>query len=155
MAVRSLGRTSYTRKEGRVEMLVLNGAVWLSSHFRFFKILMESIRKKNNKASAFRSVNTRRATQRDLDNTGDSERNRVSESPRGPSRTSTGRVPGREAHRVAVGLVFSPGKALGLFSALLKPLPGFGPYLPVPLHLPAVPIGSRGCCQTASLAGTG
>ncbi|XP_023107609.2 DNA-directed RNA polymerase I subunit RPA1 isoform X1 [Felis catus] len=43
---------------------------------RFFKILMESIRKKNNKASAFRSVNTRRATQRDLDNTGDSERNR-------------------------------------------------------------------------------
>lgn len=41
---------------------------------RFFKILMESIRKKNNKASAFRSVNTRRATQRDLDNAGESER---------------------------------------------------------------------------------
>ncbi|XP_034857021.1 DNA-directed RNA polymerase I subunit RPA1 isoform X2 [Mirounga leonina] len=43
---------------------------------RFFKILMESLRKKNNKASAFRSVNTRRATQRDLDNSGESERNR-------------------------------------------------------------------------------
>ncbi|XP_036079826.1 DNA-directed RNA polymerase I subunit RPA1 [Rousettus aegyptiacus] len=42
---------------------------------RFFKILMESIRKKNSKASAFRSVNTRRATQRDLDNTGGSEKN--------------------------------------------------------------------------------
>lgn len=42
---------------------------------RFFKILMEAIRKKNNKASAFRSVNTRRATQRDVDNTGESERN--------------------------------------------------------------------------------
>ncbi|XP_006104065.1 DNA-directed RNA polymerase I subunit RPA1 [Myotis lucifugus] len=41
---------------------------------RFFKILMESIRKKNNKASAFRSVNTRRATQRDLDNVGESGR---------------------------------------------------------------------------------
>jgi len=37
---------------------------------------MESLRKKNNKASAFRSVNTRRATQRDLDNSGESERNR-------------------------------------------------------------------------------
>ncbi|XP_027978222.1 DNA-directed RNA polymerase I subunit RPA1 [Eumetopias jubatus] len=43
---------------------------------RFFKILMESLRKKNNKASAFRSVNTRRATQRDLDNSGELERNR-------------------------------------------------------------------------------
>ncbi|XP_067560587.1 DNA-directed RNA polymerase I subunit RPA1 isoform X2 [Pseudorca crassidens] len=43
---------------------------------RFFKILMESIRKKNSKASAFRSVNTRRATQRDLDNEGESERSR-------------------------------------------------------------------------------
>ncbi|XP_007952293.1 DNA-directed RNA polymerase I subunit RPA1 [Orycteropus afer afer] len=42
---------------------------------RFFKLLMESIRKKNNKASAFRSVNTRRATQRDLDNAGESGRN--------------------------------------------------------------------------------
>ncbi|XP_037383658.1 DNA-directed RNA polymerase I subunit RPA1 [Talpa occidentalis] len=42
---------------------------------RFFKILMESIRKKNSKASAFRNVNTRRATQRDLDNAGESERN--------------------------------------------------------------------------------
>uniref|UniRef100_A0A452TQ21 DNA-directed RNA polymerase subunit n=1 Tax=Ursus maritimus TaxID=29073 RepID=A0A452TQ21_URSMA len=42
---------------------------------RFFKILMESLRKKNSKASAFRSVNTRRATQRDLDNSGESERN--------------------------------------------------------------------------------
>ncbi|XP_066233877.1 DNA-directed RNA polymerase I subunit RPA1 isoform X2 [Saccopteryx leptura] len=43
---------------------------------RFFKILMESIRKKNNKASAFRRVNTRRATQRDLDSAGESGRNR-------------------------------------------------------------------------------
>ncbi|KAM9212344.1 DNA-directed RNA polymerase I subunit RPA1 isoform 2-T2 [Dugong dugon] len=42
---------------------------------RFFKLLMESIRKKNIKASAFRSVNTRRATQRDLDNAGESRRN--------------------------------------------------------------------------------
>uniref|UniRef100_A0A452TPE3 DNA-directed RNA polymerase subunit n=1 Tax=Ursus maritimus TaxID=29073 RepID=A0A452TPE3_URSMA len=49
---------------------------------RFFKILMESLRKKNSKASAFRSVNTRRATQRDLDNSGESERNHVSGSPR-------------------------------------------------------------------------
>uniref|UniRef100_A0AAA9RXR3 DNA-directed RNA polymerase subunit n=1 Tax=Bos taurus TaxID=9913 RepID=A0AAA9RXR3_BOVIN len=43
---------------------------------RFFKILMEAIRKKNSKASAFRNVNTRKATQRDLDNAGESERNR-------------------------------------------------------------------------------
>ncbi|XP_062934163.1 DNA-directed RNA polymerase I subunit RPA1 [Cynocephalus volans] len=43
---------------------------------KFFKLLMEAIRKKNNKASAFRSVNTRRATQRDLDNAGESGRNR-------------------------------------------------------------------------------
>ncbi|XP_012587032.1 PREDICTED: DNA-directed RNA polymerase I subunit RPA1 isoform X2 [Condylura cristata] len=43
---------------------------------RFFKILMESIRKKNSKASAFRNVNTRRATQRDLDSAGESERGR-------------------------------------------------------------------------------
>uniref|UniRef100_G1QPY5 DNA-directed RNA polymerase subunit n=1 Tax=Nomascus leucogenys TaxID=61853 RepID=G1QPY5_NOMLE len=43
---------------------------------RFFKLLMESIKKKNNKASAFRSVNTRRATQRDLDNAGESRRSR-------------------------------------------------------------------------------
>ncbi|KAJ8779365.1 hypothetical protein J1605_012654 [Eschrichtius robustus] len=43
---------------------------------RFFKILMESIRKKSSKASAFRSVNTRRATQRDLDNAGELERSR-------------------------------------------------------------------------------
>ena len=67
-----------------MEVLVLNGAAWLSSRFRFFKILMESIRKKNSKASAFRSVNTRRATQRDLDNAGELERSRVSESPEGP-----------------------------------------------------------------------
>ncbi|XP_049712712.1 DNA-directed RNA polymerase I subunit RPA1 [Elephas maximus indicus] len=46
---------------------------------RFFKLLMESIRKKNSKASAFRNVNTRRATQRDLDNTGESRRNREQE----------------------------------------------------------------------------
>lgn len=72
-------------------MLVLNGAAGLSSHFRFFKILMEAIRKKNSKASAFRSVNTRRATQRDLDNAGESERSRVSESPGGPLGTITGR----------------------------------------------------------------
>lgn len=50
----------------------------LSSSFRFFKILMESIRKKNSKASAFRNVNTRRATQRDLDGDGEGERNGVS-----------------------------------------------------------------------------
>uniref|UniRef100_A0A8C6DK03 DNA-directed RNA polymerase subunit n=1 Tax=Moschus moschiferus TaxID=68415 RepID=A0A8C6DK03_MOSMO len=43
---------------------------------RFFKILMEAIRKKNSKASTFRSVNTRRATQQDLDNAGESERSR-------------------------------------------------------------------------------
>uniref|UniRef100_A0A8C9AQS0 DNA-directed RNA polymerase subunit n=1 Tax=Prolemur simus TaxID=1328070 RepID=A0A8C9AQS0_PROSS len=43
---------------------------------RFFKLLMESIRKKNNKASAFRSVNTRRATQRDLDSAAESGMNR-------------------------------------------------------------------------------
>ncbi|KAM5318934.1 DNA-directed RNA polymerase I subunit RPA1 [Glossophaga mutica] len=43
---------------------------------RFFKTVVESIRKKSNKASTFRSVNTRRATQRDLDNTGESGRNR-------------------------------------------------------------------------------
>ncbi|KAM5228128.1 DNA-directed RNA polymerase I subunit RPA1 isoform 2-T2 [Ctenodactylus gundi] len=43
---------------------------------RFFKLLMESIRKKNSKASAFRSVNTRRATQRDLDDTGESGKSR-------------------------------------------------------------------------------
>ncbi|XP_004388292.1 DNA-directed RNA polymerase I subunit RPA1 [Trichechus manatus latirostris] len=46
---------------------------------RFFKLLMESIRKKNIKASAFRSVNTRRATQQDLDNAGESRRNREQE----------------------------------------------------------------------------
>lgn len=67
---------------------VLNGPTRVSSHFRFFKILMESLRKKNNKASAFRTVNTRRATQRDLDNSGESERSRVSDSP------AQGRVPG-------------------------------------------------------------
>ena len=65
-------------------MLVLNGAAGLSSHFRFFKIMMEAIRKKNSKASAFRSVNTRKATQRDLDSAGESERSRVSDSPGGP-----------------------------------------------------------------------
>lgn len=43
---------------------------------RFFKLLMESIKKKNSKASAFRSVNTRRATQRDLDDSEESGRNR-------------------------------------------------------------------------------
>ncbi|XP_063551801.1 DNA-directed RNA polymerase I subunit RPA1 isoform X3 [Gorilla gorilla gorilla] len=43
---------------------------------RFFKLLMESIKKKNNKASAFRNVNTRRATQRDLDNAGELGRSR-------------------------------------------------------------------------------
>ncbi|KAM6201574.1 LOW QUALITY PROTEIN: DNA-directed RNA polymerase I subunit RPA1 [Rhynchocyon petersi] len=43
---------------------------------RFFKLLMESIRKKNKAASAFRSVNTRRATQKDLDNSGESGRTR-------------------------------------------------------------------------------
>ncbi|XP_008065778.1 DNA-directed RNA polymerase I subunit RPA1 [Carlito syrichta] len=43
---------------------------------RFFKLLMESIRKKNNKASVFRTVNTRKATQRDIDDAGESGRNR-------------------------------------------------------------------------------
>ncbi|XP_021113862.1 DNA-directed RNA polymerase I subunit RPA1 isoform X4 [Heterocephalus glaber] len=43
---------------------------------RFFKLLMESIRKRHSKASAFRSVNTRRATQRDLDDAGESGRSR-------------------------------------------------------------------------------
>ena len=46
--------------------------------YRFFKLLMEAIKKKNSKASAFRSVNTRRATQKDLDDNEDSGRNRVS-----------------------------------------------------------------------------
>lgn len=46
--------------------------------FRFFKLLMEAIKKKNSKASAFRSVNTRRATQKDLDDAEDSGRRRVS-----------------------------------------------------------------------------
>ncbi|XP_020034609.2 DNA-directed RNA polymerase I subunit RPA1 [Castor canadensis] len=43
---------------------------------RFFKLLMESIRKKSSKASAFRSVNTRRATQKDLDDAEESGRSR-------------------------------------------------------------------------------
>ncbi|XP_045139829.1 DNA-directed RNA polymerase I subunit RPA1 [Echinops telfairi] len=46
---------------------------------RFFKLLMEAIKKKNNKASAFRSVNTRRATQRDLDHSGESGGSREQE----------------------------------------------------------------------------
>lgn len=33
---------------------------------------------------------------------------------------------------MAAALVFSPGKTLGLFSALLNPLPGFGPSSHVP-----------------------
>lgn len=74
--------TSHPLSDGRVEMLVLNRAVWLSSHFRFFRILMEYIRKKNNKASTFISIDTRRATQWDLDNTRESGRNPVS--PPGP-----------------------------------------------------------------------
>ncbi|XP_004642855.1 DNA-directed RNA polymerase I subunit RPA1 [Octodon degus] len=41
---------------------------------RFFKLLMESIKKKHSKASALRSVNTRRATQRDLSDAGESRR---------------------------------------------------------------------------------
>lgn len=93
-----------------MEVLVLNGAAWFSSRFRFFKILMESIRKKNSKASAFRSVNTRRATQRDLDNEGESERSRVSESPEGP--LGRGRVQGWEAHRMAAHGASSPRTAL-------------------------------------------
>lgn len=105
------GQIFCPRSEGRMEMLVLNRAARLSSHFRFFKILMEAIRKKNNKASAFRSVNTRRATQRDLDNAGESERIRVSESPRGPLGLAQGGSQGREVRRVAARLVFFPGKA--------------------------------------------
>lgn len=46
---------------------------------RFFKLLMEAIKKKNSKASAFRTVNTRRATQKDLDDTEDSGRKRREE----------------------------------------------------------------------------
>lgn len=46
--------------------------------YRFFKLLMEAIKKKNSKASAFRSVNTRRATQKDLDDVEDSGKNQVS-----------------------------------------------------------------------------
>ncbi|XP_003799250.1 DNA-directed RNA polymerase I subunit RPA1 isoform X1 [Otolemur garnettii] len=46
---------------------------------RFFKLLVESIKKKSNKESAFRSVNTRRATQRDLDNVGGSGRSQGEE----------------------------------------------------------------------------
>lgn len=116
-------------------MLVLNGAMWFSSHFRFFKILMESLRKKNNKASAFRSVNTRRATQRDLDNSGESERNRVS-----PPGDSTGESPraGKPIGWLLRALVFCPRKALRLFSAHLKPLHGFGPSFLVPYHLSAM-----------------
>ncbi|XP_069845253.1 DNA-directed RNA polymerase I subunit RPA1 [Dipodomys merriami] len=43
---------------------------------RFFKLLMECIRKKSSKESTFRSVNTRRATQKDLDNAEESGRAR-------------------------------------------------------------------------------
>ncbi|XP_016835900.2 DNA-directed RNA polymerase I subunit RPA1 isoform X2 [Cricetulus griseus] len=46
---------------------------------RFFKLLMEAIKKKNSKASAFRSVNSRRATQKDLDDTEDSGKSRREE----------------------------------------------------------------------------
>lgn len=75
-----------------LDMLVLHRAFWLSSCFRFFKLLMESIKKKNNKASTFRNVNTRRATQRDLDNTGELGRSRVSES-LGVARVAQGQPP--------------------------------------------------------------
>ncbi|MBZ3870003.1 DNA-directed RNA polymerase I subunit RPA1 [Sciurus carolinensis] len=40
---------------------------------RFFKLLMDAIRKKSSKESTFRSVNARRATQRDLEGAGESE----------------------------------------------------------------------------------
>jgi hypothetical protein len=46
--------------------------------YRFFKLLMEAIKKKKNKASAFRNVNSRRATQKDLNDTEDSGRSQVS-----------------------------------------------------------------------------
>lgn len=46
---------------------------------RFFKLLMEAIKKKNSKASAFRSVNSRRATQKDLDDAEDSGKSRREE----------------------------------------------------------------------------
>lgn len=75
-------------------------------------MLMESIRKKNNKASAFRSVNTRRATPRDVDNIGESERNQVSEFPRGPWGLAQAGTQGWKAGRVVAYSVFSPGKAL-------------------------------------------
>lgn len=109
MGCEVLDRTSYPRSRGE-EMLVLNGSVWLSSCFRFFKMLMESIRKKNNKASAFRSVNTRRATQRDLDNAGELGKNQVSESPRGPQGLARGGSQGWKVCGAAARFVFSPGK---------------------------------------------
>ncbi|KAF7479595.1 hypothetical protein GHT09_009181 [Marmota monax] len=43
---------------------------------RFFRLLMESVRKKHSKDSSFRSVNTRRATQQDLEGAGESETRR-------------------------------------------------------------------------------
>lgn len=46
---------------------------------RFFKLLMEAIKKKKNKASAFRNVNSRRATQKDLNDTEDSGRSQREE----------------------------------------------------------------------------
>lgn len=74
-----LGQSILPPPRGVSEGAGTDSAAWLPFRFRFFKILMESIKKKNNKASTFRNVNTRRATQRDLDDSGESERTRVSE----------------------------------------------------------------------------
>lgn len=64
--------------KGQAGMLVLTEAMG-HSLCRFFKLLMESVRKKHSKDSAFRSVNTRRATQQDLEGAGESETRQVSE----------------------------------------------------------------------------
>uniref|UniRef100_A0A5F8GSU8 DNA-directed RNA polymerase subunit n=1 Tax=Monodelphis domestica TaxID=13616 RepID=A0A5F8GSU8_MONDO len=45
---------------------------------RFLKLLLEAIKKKNSKASSFKAVSTRRATQQDLDGDGETAGSRVS-----------------------------------------------------------------------------
>lgn len=105
--------------EGRMEMLVLNRVVRFFFYFRFFKILMEVIRKKNNKVLVFRSVNIRRVIQRDLDNVGELERIRVSEFFRGFLGLVQGGFQGREVRRVVVRLVFFFGKVAIVFSVVL------------------------------------
>uniref|UniRef100_A0A5F8G505 DNA-directed RNA polymerase subunit n=1 Tax=Monodelphis domestica TaxID=13616 RepID=A0A5F8G505_MONDO len=46
---------------------------------RFLKLLLEAIKKKNSKASSFKAVSTRRATQQDLDGDGETAGSRVSQ----------------------------------------------------------------------------